>query len=297
MDKVADPGDVAERTLSFRIPTRIDRKTEGARSEVVAGLTLRLRLAGTGDSPELQNHVALVRGSGMVVRYRPVRVSLGGYSYHAVLYAGLARGESEADRALEEFLRAAEPPSHIDWTHATDRLRAEYRQGAQARLNRLWRELESSIVEICEERPVETDQGPAKLAELFPVSGQGDGIHTRRGMFRVDRLDAWLEDGTWRLSGRVRRLMDDGEPWGFTIVSWLDAETGPGEVIRIEEFQVEGGQAYTWRNGWKCDVPPEEGRVRFTGRTDPRDPDTIDIHRTRLRLQVQARSSEEHGEP
>jgi len=242
------------------------------------------------------NLVALVRGSGMVVKYRPVPVPLSEHSYHAVLYAGLARGESEADRAMEEFLRAAEPLSHNDWTHATDRLRAEYRQGAQTRLNRLWRELEGNIAEICEERPVETEQGPGKLAELFPVSGQGGGMHTRRGMFRVDRLDAWFEDGTWSLSGRVRRLMDDGAPWRFTVVAWLDAETGPGEVVPIADFQVDVGQARIWRNGWRCDLRPEDGGARFTGRTDRQDADAIDLHRTRLRLQVQARSRQENDE-
>lgn len=296
IDTISDPGDIAERTLAFRIPARTEAQANGVRGDVEAGLTLRLRSAGTGDSPELQNHVALVRGSGMVVRYRPVRVPLSDHSYHAVLYAGLARGKSEADRAMEEFLRAAEPPSHNDWTHATDRLRAQYRQGAQARLNRLWRELEDNITEICEERPVETEQGPGKLAELFPVSGQGGEVNTRRGMFKVDRLDAWLEAGTWSLSGRVRRLVDNGAPWDFTILAWLDAETGPGEVIPIAEFQVNAGKARIWRNGWRCDLSPEDGGVRFAGRTDPQDADTIDLHRTRLRLQVQARSRQENGE-
>ncbi len=148
----------------------------------------------------------------MVVRYRPIRVPLGEYAYHAVLYAGLPRGSSRADRAMEEFLRAAEPPSHNDWISGTDCLRHEYRRGTQARLNGLWRELESSIADIFEDRPSRTKQGPARLAELFPVSGQRGGGYGHRGRFRVDRLNTQLEGHTWRLAGRVRRLVDTGLP-------------------------------------------------------------------------------------
>lgn len=291
VETVSTPGEVAKRTLPFRIPARA---TGGG--EVEAALTLRLRLAGTVDSPPLQNHVALVRGSGMVVRYRPVRIPLGDHSYHAVLYAGLARGTTDADIAMEEFLRASEPPSHNDWTPGTDRLRHEYRRGAQARLNGLWRELERSIADICEDRPSHTEQGPAKLAELFPVSGQGGGAQGRRGQFRVDRLDARFEDDTWRLSGRVRRLTDTVLPWSFNVVAWLDAETGPGEAVPVSELGVSHGEVRRSGNGWQCDIPPDAGEVMFAGVTDRLDAASVDLRRVRLRLQVHARSRQEQSE-
>ncbi len=286
---VSTPGDVAERTLVFRVPARLD-EASGIDREVDAHLTLRLRLAGTGDSPSLQNHVALVRGSGMVIRYRPVRMPFGDQPYHAVLCAGLGRGSSEADRAMEEFLRSAEPPSHNDWTHATDRLRAEYRQGTRRRLTDLWRELEEAISGICEEQPAETEEGPSRLAQLFPMSGQGGGSHSRRSRFRIERLEAWLEDSTWNLKGRVRRIIDDGTPWSFAVTARLDAETGRGRIIPVVHLQTDYGEAGEANHGWRCDVPARVSRVDFVGRAVDEGLNLVDLHRTGLRMRVHARS-------
>jgi len=192
---------------------------------------------------------------------------------------------------MEEFLRAAEPPSHNDWTHATARLRAEYRQGSQTRLNNLWRELENRIVDIFEE-DIELERGPARLAELFPFSAQAESKHNGRGKFHIDDLDARLEDGVWSLSGRVIRIASDDGSWSFTVVTRLDAETGLGEVITIADLRTDHGELYRTQNGWQCDVPSEIEEVSFVGFADSQEPGNMDLHRTRLRLYVAARRGE-----
>lgn len=288
--RISRPGEITERTLPFTIPARKQDGSDPDPGRVDASLTLRLRLAGTEDSPDLRNTVALMRGSGMVVKYSHIQIPLSDQSYHAVLRAGLARGESGSDRALEQFLRAAEPPSHNDWIAGTDRLQEEYRPGAGAAFNRLSEKLRQSISEILEDRPAETEQGPTRLAELFPLSGRGGGLRTRQ-KFRTDNLSAYLQDGVWYLSGRVTRLAQDHRDWEFTVAIWLDVETGRGEVMQIAGLEVEGGEASRIGDSWQCTVSSAVREVRFRGHTEPGAGGSggVDLYRTRARLDIRPR--------
>ena len=289
-ERLTRPGDVAVRTLPFTIPPRKPQENDPGAGRIEASVDLHLRLAGTEDSPELKNTVAMLRGSGMIVRYEPVRIPLSDQAYHAVLRAGLARGESEGDRALERFLRAAEPPSHNAWMPGTDRLQDGYRPGAGAAFGRLSGDLRQTIAGILEERPAQTEQGPGKLAELFPLSGKGGGGDTRQ-RFRTDDLSAYLEDGVWNLSGRVRRLTKGEDPWSFAVGIWLDVESGRGEAMPIAALEVEGGEARRGESGWRCTVGPTVREVTFRGRTGAGGEGDAapDLRRTRARLDVRPR--------
>ena len=289
-ERLTRPGDVAVRTLPFTIPARKPEGTGTGAGRIEAFVDLHLRLAGTEDSPGLRNTVAMLRGSGMIVRYEPVRIPLSDQSYHAVLRAGLARGDSEADRALERFLRAAEPPSHNEWVPGTDRLQDGYRPGAGAAFNRLSGQLRQTIAEILEERPAQTEQGPGKLAELFPLAGRGGGGDSRQ-RFRTDELSAYLEDGVWNLSGRIRRLTRGEASWSFAVGIWLDVESGRGEAMPIATLEVEDAEARPGEDGWRCSVGPTVREVSFRGRTEPgaEDGSTADLRRTRARLDVRPR--------
>jgi hypothetical protein len=288
--QVPEPGDTVERPLQFKIPARKPTDSKPGTGRIDASLTLRLRLAGPEDAQDLANRVAMMRGAGMVVKYNPVQVPLSDQIYHAVLCAGLARGDSEEDQALERFLRAAEPPSHNDWVSGTDRLREEYGPGAQAAFDRLSRDLKNAISQIIEERPARPEQGPQKLAELFPLSGPGDGS-PQGPKFRIDELSAHLQDGVWHLKGRVRRPPRETGAWGFTVAMWLDAETGRGTLMPVAELRVNCGRVHRNGGNWYCQVDSAIREVRFEGRTehDPEIPVGVDIYRTRARLEVNAK--------
>ena len=250
-------------------------------------LELRLRLAGSDDAPERQNQVALMRGSGMVVRYHAVPAPWTDRTYHAVLYAGLAHGETAEDGALERFLRAAEPPSHNEWTPWTERLKAEYHAGSQRRLGLLWGQLKQQVSDLLEKPQTQSEQGPAKLAELFPISGRGVSTPPPK-KFRVDMLEARIEGDVWKLSGRVRRPQRSHADWGFTVRAWLDAETGMGDPMPIAQLTVDAGTLQQTTRGWHCRVPGSVRETGFSGRTESgiEEVTAADLYRSRLRLDI-----------
>lgn len=291
-ERVSEPGDVAKKEISITIPGKKPRNGEGGGPPVEARLSLRLRLAGT-ENDTRRNTIALMRGAGMVVKYRESKKPLGEQLYHAVLTAGLARGNDPEDIALERFLRASEPPSHNDWVPGTDRLRVEYNQGTQARLNQLWKDLDQAVLDMCEDPLPESRQGPQKLAELFPVHG---GVTTLpKETFRPEGLQAQFDAGRWSISGRVKCLSRQVPSWSFVVGVSLDAETGSGEVLQIEEFAVgEGAASSRLGARFQCDVDQGVKEVQFNGVTGvlPGDITPDDLRRTRIKIDVRPRIRE-----
>lgn len=292
VERASRSGQAAERTLGFTVPARIGGEAGPAEPEVDALVNLRLIRSEEEEAGPSNNRVALVRGAGMVVQYwRPPRGPLGGPPFHAVLRAGRARGESETDEALERFLRAAEPPAHNQWIAGTDEIQTKYRRGAKARFDALWRALDGAIVEMCEQLPPPTGEGPSALARLFPLGGTGGGRPDGQ-KFRVDRLEASLVDGVWRFSGRVVRQRTGEDPWSFTVTVWLDGETGRGEKLRIGELRVEGAAVRGVGESAECDVVPDLREVTFEGETEAvtEDLGLPDLRRTRIRVEVHPRA-------
>ena len=282
-------GDVATEALSFRIPARKPDAGSNGAPEQDAQLVLRVRQGGTEDSLELKNKIALVRGAGMVVQYRPVAVPLSDKRFHGVLLAGLAGGDTEADKAAEQFFRAAEPPSHKEWIGVTDRLRAEYKQGAQARLQGLWHSMESAISSMCQEAIPATSEGPERLARMFRIGGRGGG-GGGPAKFRVTGVTAHLDGDIWRYAGRVTRQSEENKPWEFTVSIWLAGETGKGDPIRITHLDVDYGNVQPGPKASVVVVPKNIIRVDFSGETHAADEEQCTIFRnTRLRVEVSPR--------
>jgi len=156
-------GEVAEKELKFKIPARKSGKT----LEIEANLNFRLSRGGDGsEEAPLSNRIALIRGSGMVVEYRSTSKRLSSIPFFGVLQVGNARGFSEPDNALEEFFKDAEPPSHDQWK-ATERIQEEYKKGSKSRLNKLWRELDEAVVELCGQEVCSDAEAPEPLVRLF----------------------------------------------------------------------------------------------------------------------------------
>lgn len=220
VERLEQQDDVVREILPFRIPARKSYTGGNEASERETQLELRVRQGGTEDSPEFRNKIALVRGAGMVVQYRPVAVPLSDKKFHGVLLAGLASGDADTDKAAEHFFRAAEPPSHKEWVGTTDRLRAEYRRGSQTQLQSLWQSMESAISKMCQEAIPATSEGPERLARMFRVGGRRGGWGGP-AKFRVTGVTAHLAGGVWRYSGRVSRQSEENKPWEFTVALWL----------------------------------------------------------------------------
>ncbi len=291
---LAEPGEVAERTISVLIPEKRSETGVTATGKIRAEALLRVRAAGNGDSPSLQNRVALVRGSGMVVDYRECRAGSDALAYHAVLLAGLAKGSDPADEALEEFLRAAEPPGHDNWTYPTDRLRAEYARGSRTALLQLWQEIQRAIRQVCAEAIPESSVGPEGLARLFPL-GPRSVQPPGGGLIRVVSQTASFQDGVWTLEVKIRRSRADAaQDWGFAVRAWLDVESGEGEPVSLTRASVDGEVATQSGPWWVCKVPAQKREVTFWAETEPPSSDWQEkadlLRRTRLRLDIRPRA-------
>jgi hypothetical protein len=271
-DVIESPGEVAERELTVDIPGQRER-FEHPRGPVEAKATLRIRLAESGED-QLPNTVALQRGTGMVVRYQEIRRRSGSDSpFHAVLLAGSAHGDTEADEALEEFLRAAEPPAHAEWTPATERIKAEYKQGGKKTLDALFAGIEVALNELTREEVEESDDGPDQLKRLFPLPGTGTAL--REPTYRLSDAGAYLDGLSWTFSGRFGRKSEDKDgAWRFRVAMFLDQEgSGAGSArgmrVPIATFGADDGTVIGPASDgtFEVGVPAGVESVRFHGTT------------------------------
>jgi hypothetical protein len=286
--KSFQPGEVAEKDLKFKIPAR----KSGDTPEIEAALTFRLsRVEDDPEESTWNNRIALIRGSGMVVEYRSASRRISGAPFSGVLLAGNARGFSEADNALEEFLKDAEPPSHDQWK-ATERIQEEYRKGSRSRLDRLWRDLDEAVIELCGQEIRSDAEAPESLVRLFrrdtAQSGRSQKLDDQK--LQLTGLNAFLDEGIWRFSGRITQSGMLKRPWSFSLLLRLDSEAGEGEKLLIGTLQTSGDTTVKIKSELaECVVQPSSQEIEFEGTTKPiDDPDLMpDLQRTRVRIEVQ----------
>jgi hypothetical protein len=238
-DALDEPGDVAEKTVTITLPAQRPALFEHSHGQMQASATLRVRLAESGET-ERRNTVALQRGTGMVVQYRDLRVrAAADQAFHAVLLAGRAHGDAESDRALEAFLRAAEPPTHQEWTHTTERIKAEYGPGYKRALDDLYAAIETAVRDLSQEEVIESGEGPDTLKKLFPLPGIGEPV--REETYRLTEANAKLVDDHWRFDGRFRRRpvdeQDRERDWEARVALAVDQE-GTGTPTRIHVSEL-----------------------------------------------------------
>jgi hypothetical protein len=283
------PGEVAKKQIAFNIPPR----KSGDAPEVKAAVDFRL-IRGEEDSDDKfwLNRIALIRGSGMVVDYRTPSRKATVAPFCGVLKAGNARGSSSEDQALEEFLRDAEPPSHDQWK-ATERIKEEYKRGARSRLDQLWKDLDEAVIELCG-HDIQTDAAaPESLLRLFSKEQNQNGTGAKQKKkdetFQLSELEAFLEDGIWRFSGRIVRSGTQKSPWSFTLRLRLDGETGDGENLLIDSLEAKGTTSVEVGSGTaECLVQPRKKEVFFEGQTRPLDESAPmpDLRLTRVRFEI-----------
>lgn len=264
------------------IPLGIPARRDGQHGALGSRARLTCCFASAEETSKFSNCVAFYRGAGMVVAYKRLRIPLSELPFHAVLAAGLAAGDSDENRAAEEFLRAAEPPGHDDWKYGTERLHANYRQGAKARLDELWRRVEDAISVWSAENAESGPQGPLELMRLFPLGGKAPPPEK----FRVSDLYGHLEGDTWHFGGKIRASLDPEVSWRFSVRALLDAETGGGSQIPVQHLETNPGEVVYERETALCKVPAGIREVVFHGRAQVPNMAESDLRRIRLKLQV-----------
>lgn len=237
------PGSVAEVQLKVEVPAKKPTPSQPGMNAITASARLRVRLSESASGKaELVNRIALTRGTGMVVEYRPTRSSTGDRAFHAVLLAGLAHGNSEADQALEAFLRSAEPPAHDQW-EVTPRLRSEYKPGFKKALDTLVDDIDKALRSLFEERAADDSPGPAALQKLFHVNSP-DGPGSKGGTSgkpTVKSTGASFDGNVWQFEGQVKRGAGAARPWSVRVETRLAGETGQGDPLEIGSMEATAG--------------------------------------------------------
>jgi hypothetical protein len=269
------PGDVVALPIPFKLPGTADGKRS---AEAVAQLVVRLAESPSAGSEHL-NSVACLRGAGMVVQYKSFgRLSLSARPFHAVLLTGLARdpgAPTDSDRALEAFLRAAEPPEHDQWT-TTVRLKEEYQRGYRKALDDLFEAVRRALRDAVSERISTGTVGPDLLARKFPI-GPREGGGRSKVPFHFRNLSGALNaDGAWSFSGEVWADLERPHAWEVVIDLRFGAEdarqdgTGLIRDFAIDALGKRAGIEWRVYDGRAIvRLPPTVDRFRFTGESDP----------------------------
>lgn len=286
-------GEVVERNLQLQAPGR-QKMSDPPAGEV----SVRLARASNSDNAHpLLNTVALMRGARMVVKYRKVtNVQVEGDGFFGVLRAGTARGEQDSDRVIEQFLRASEPPAHDEWTPSTNRLRTEYRPGAQARLKELWAKLDKLVEQTFRTKAKEGEEGPERLRKMFPLSPDST-TPAAAPQFGIDVLEHEYDDQAWTIMARVtRRPGPDSanRSWTAEVTMQLDTESGAPQTLEVTDFgQAQPATCDLKINAGKLliSVPKEESRVEV--KVEALVPQNVRgiARRTRLKVRLNGKES------
>lgn len=261
------PGDVAGRDIKVELPKRDDgTQSEGGPVKLVA------RLASPVDDPTLRNHVAMFRGSGMVVKYYDQgRVSFGDRNFFAVLAAGTARSTGaprKSDEEIDRFLRFAEPPEHDEW-RSTENLKEQYMQGYRKAIVNLEADIREELRNLVSRGGRGDRNLPENVLKKFPIHGQGRRTSSPANSksFELDGT-AFFERDRWRFSGSVEPEADDHSGWTAQI-----SLTGVGEdgtkyrkvPLESVEVDVERVDVVEQDGAMILKASPGVGKVEFRG--------------------------------
>jgi hypothetical protein len=220
-DSLVDANDVVARDMQVTIPKRIQPGSEHPEFVHTAKLLI-VKSDGTED--DLENRTCLVRKPGMVVE--TLEKVWPGTTYHAVLLAGeavAAPGDepTEEQRLADDFLRAAEPPSHDRWIprhesvpHQLDGVYAppwkSKLQGIAAAINT------ALIAELGGSPPEGDDDTPRGIMDKLKFLRRGSGGQTGRiSSPRVAKLEGSITPGdAWSIKATIR-ITDRPTGWSF----------------------------------------------------------------------------------
>lgn len=297
-EKAVKVDQVAEKQIELCVPENVALTEPGDQAEALVKV---YRASTAYKSSQYAQHVALVRGSEMVVKYlRPSGIIADDFPFFGAVRVGHARtlGEqvSTADDRAERFLRAAEPPSHNDWK-LTSRVGEEYARGAGTRIAAFLKDIATAVRELCEPTVSEGKSGPDLLARLFPIGDTGTPSGPRE--YTVTGLRANFKGGQWKFAGRVKRKPlrrgSKPRPWTVTVTVFQNSESGrPGseDVIDIKTFSATNGELVEQNGSVTWLVPAKCSDLVFQGSTAKfaQEQRLADLRRTSVTVQVVATS-------
>ncbi|WP_435124134.1 hypothetical protein [Halobaculum sp. D14] len=309
-EQLEEEGDVVYGYETIDVPDMVDDENvspptiEGEAvtsmpSEGAVGLAVRLTEDGDG---EFDNSVALVRGSGMVVRYWDRdKLVHGSRGFHAVALGGKARAWLESDETttddhlMERFLKDAEPPTHDRWEQ-TSATRDDYKQGTKRAIDGLHDQISETVGSVVGPNVDRGTLGPELLANRFPITNQGRKTEPETDP-RIEgktHVTYNSEERKWKFEGQVSPLKSEYELTEVTIsLRRMGEERQTNDYISIHNFSElsEGCTMTTGEDGYekRFNVPDDVRTFEFIGWSDP------DYRKTKMRLNVDAKVVKKEG--
>jgi hypothetical protein len=231
---------------------------------------LIVRLAKDGEPSSLGGHVAMFRRPGMVVSYWDrSALAQGTRQFHAILAAGEARDPSavtDADRAVERFLRDAEPPGHDDWI-STPALKEAWKPGYAKAIAQLKERVVRELRELLTPRPSHGARGPERLQRRFPI-GKGGRREGQPSAFKFSDLDAAYDGERWSFRATVRPAQRARAGWEATVRLFELGDRGlPLDAIGIDALvtSTDGAQIELVAGTGYVTAGPSVERVELRG--------------------------------
>jgi RNA polymerase primary sigma factor len=259
-EQLEEAGNVVGRVVPLTVPSRtLDHPEYGRHGEMIHEALLLVRQS-VEDEQSL-NTMAMFRGPGMVVQTVDLKgICLGARPFHAMLLCGLAAGNRPADKAAEEFLRTAEPPSHNKWT-ATSELKAAYARGCIKKLDEFLSSAREAIRDLVKPALRDLGDGPKSLRELLRLGSEP--VSTTRERPRVaDQVGKVDELGRWNVDVQIR-LKSSELPTRITPALLFVAETGSGQEVPWEK--IEAVTNCTIVEDRHVVIPPRKTQASFRG--------------------------------
>lgn len=265
-----EPGETAQASVELAIPGTLSAALDVDPDEpkVVTQASLLVRLSDDNDSTNRYlNHIAMVRGRGMVVKYWPRRSTIvGARSFHAVLLAGEACGSGPELSAAERFLRLSEPPAHDDWVFNED-LRDNYQRGAHARLAEFRENTTNALREIVRPDEEGEDNEPEDLQKLLRMPS---GLATDRAAAQLRSVAERFDGLRWSVQGTVK-VLDKKTPLRAHLGLTVQPESGAGLRLPWGQITIEAarGGNPTVAPDHTILIPEKTSSFRFTAISDP----------------------------
>lgn len=292
-ERVVRPGQSSAIAVPFPIPERI-QPIHRAHTAVETRFRLGVSrcLKSEMSAVPLPNHIALVRGAGMVVEYVDCPPPTDGLPWCSVLSAGLAAGDSLDCFLAEEYLRAAEPVAHDCWDPRTRSVREFYRRrGSSGRLRGLKAELRELVSgRLLGEAQAREEEGPRLLSRLFSVSASGLGAKSTsisaRPVIELEPEDCEFleEEKAWVIAGTCRQSTKTETSWQASVSFASLVDSGSGSIWSIEAVEtIPSVNAYVEENRRiRFAAPAEVAHFSFQCRLLP--PTDVDPQLTGFRL-------------
>ncbi len=237
------PGDVVTRSIRITLPAERNGKV-GLQGE----LKLIVQLAPEQSKHALTGHVAMFRQPGMVVKYWDrSALAQGMRPFHAILAGGAARDPghvTDADEAVERFLRDAEPPGHDEWI-ATPGLKERWKPGYAKALGQLKDSVSHELRELLTPKPSHGARGPEALQKRFPFGRRGQS-EAEPAVFGFSDVHATFDGERWSFAGSVGPLRRTHGSWEAK-VTLIELGDGGGRLdpITISDLAAETAGAHT----------------------------------------------------